>query len=154
MKGKELSPLLSRFLPFLWWFVATLLVVAISFVPANLERKTLADLIDRSLKLAGDSRRVESSIPGFGPNGVASIAGERFLLEKNAGTVVVFTVNGAGASATLAAFYSSNKSIDLVLPLGEGSRQAIPRLPAGLVDAYRYRIIESEQRMDRRIQSK
>jgi len=154
VKGNELSPSISRFLPFLWWLVATTLVVAISFFSANLERKTLADMIDRALKAAGDSRRVESSIPSWGPDGVASLAGERFLLKKNEGKVVVFTVNGSGASATLAAFYSSKKSIDLILPLGEGSRQAIPRLPAGLIDTYKYRILESEQKIDRRIQSK
>ncbi len=154
MKGNEPSPAISRVLPVLWWLVATVFVVVISFFAANLERKTLADMIDRALKAAGDSRRVESSIPSWGPDGVASLAGERFQLKKNAGKVIVFTVNASGAAATLAAIYSSKKSIDLVLPLGEGSRQAIPRLPAGLIDTYTYRILESERNTDRRIQSK
>ena len=154
MKGNEISPTLSRLLPFLWWFVATILVVAISLFSASLERKTLANMIDRALKATGDSRQVESSIPSWGPDGIAALAGERFLLKKNAGTVVVFTVNGSGASATLAAFYTSKKTIDLVLPLGEGSLRAIPRLPAGLIEAYKTRILESERKIGRRIQSK
>jgi len=154
VKENELSPAISRFLPFLWWSVATILVVVISLFSVNLERRSLAGVIDRALKAAGDPRRVESSIPSWGADGVASLAGERFLLSKNAGKVVVFTVNGSGSSATLAALYSSKKSIDLVLPLGNGSREAITRLPAGLIDAYTNRILESEQKMDRRIKSK
>ncbi len=151
---KEISPKLSRFLPLIWWIVATVLVVVVSLISVKLERKALAHLIDRALMAAGDSRRVESSIPSWGFDGVAALAGERFLLKKNAGKVVVFTVNGSGASATLVALYSAKKSIDLILPLGEGSREAIPRLPAGLIDTYTYRILQSEQRNDRRIQSK
>ncbi len=154
MKENVISPTLSRFLPFLWWFVVTILVIVISVFATSLERNSLADIVDRALKDVGDSRRIESSIPGWGPDGVAALAGERFLLKKNAGTVIVFTVNGSGASATLAAFYSSKKSIDLVLPLGEGSRRAIPRLPAGLVDAYKARILESEKLIEQRMQSK
>ena len=154
MNENGIPPTLSRFLPLLWWVVVTILVVLISLFSASIERRTLAVIIDRALEDAGDSRRIESNIPSWGPDGVASLAGERFLLKKNAGTVIVFTVNGSGASATLAAFFSPKKSIDLVLPLGEGSRRAIPRLPAGLVDAYKSRILESEKMIDRRMQSK
>jgi hypothetical protein len=137
-----------------WWIVAVLLCSGAFFGTVAFENRALSRAIDQALAKAGDSRRVSAPAPLWGPEGVAGIAGRRFILKGNAGTAIVFSLNGGGVSASYVALHKSGKGVVLVLPLGSGAEDVSDRLPAGLKEKRIARIAAAEDAISSKVVKK
>ncbi len=137
-----------------WWVVACLICSGAFLGTLALENRALSRAIDQALAKAGDSRRVSAPAPLWGPEGAAGIAGRRFILKGNAGTAIVFSLNGGGVSASYVALHKSGKGVGLVLPLGAGSEDVSDRLPAGLKAKRIARIAAAEDALSIKVAKK
>lgn len=150
----ETTPAVSILIAAAWWVVALLFCAGAFFSTVSYENRSLSRAIDQALAKAGDPRRVAEPAPLWGPDGVAAIEGRRFVLKGNAGTAVVFSVNGAGVSASYVALYKAGKGVSFVIPLGSGSADVSDRLPAGLKEKHIARIEATEDALSNKVVKK
>ncbi len=150
MKSPNDNPVLSFAAAFAWWVAAASLFSLFFWSTLPLERRATARLVDAAFVAAGDSRRVDRPAPLWGADGVAALAGTRFLLKKTNETAVVFAVNGAGVSSSFVAVYSPLGEVLSVLPLDPDSVSAAQRLPPGLLATHLARIEAAETAVRRK----
>jgi hypothetical protein len=150
MKAPKDHPVVSFIVAVVWWCVAVGVFSLFFWATLPFERKTTAKVVNAAFAAAGDQRRVSQTAPLWGKDGVAALAGTRFLLQSKDETAVVFSVAGAGFTSSFVAVYSSKKGMQAVLPLDDDSKTAAARLPAGLLDVYLARIASAESAAQRR----
>ena len=144
MKNPQDNPLLFFALAFAWWVLASALFSLFFWTTLPLEQRAITRVVNAAFEAAGDSRRVGKPTPLWGGDGVAALAGARFLLREKNETAVVFAVNGAGLSSSFVAVYSPQAENLTVLPLDPDSKSAAQRLPSGLLATYLARIEAAE----------
>ncbi len=144
MSKGERNEIASFFIALSWWAAAALLFWLLFWATAGIERRSLARSVNAAFEAAHDPRRVAAPLPTWGPDGEAALAGRRFALKQKNETAVVFSVNGAGASASYVAVFSAGKGVVSVLPLPGKAPFGAERLPAGLFETYVHRIAVSE----------
>lgn len=144
MKIGENNPLLSFVAAFAWWIGAAALFSIFFWTTLPLEQRATARVVNAAFEAAGDSRRVGRAAPLWGAEGVAALAGSRFLLKEKGETAVVFSVGAAGSSSSFVAVFTPQTGARTVLPLDPDAENAARRLPPGLLETYLARITASE----------